>query len=124
MPFSNGQQITDLGQQHVRNTPAEPYVPLATDVYINGGVHTFDGVRWMTITANQPDDVFINGIRHSKEGVMRFLLTPPGTYFNNAGGFMTDVDGRLIIQGSVTNPPGYVRGIGIHDTDEYSVLVV
>lgn len=109
MPFINGTLVNDAGIVQ-NNLVAATYIPLASDVYINGTLHDNGGRMYTTVDPNQgATDVFINGIRHTDLGVRYLDVTGP--FISWPEGFAVTVDGR---QSAVTGPQvDYIRGITV-----------
>ena len=109
MFFSNGTLLSNEGE--LQNTlVAAAYVPIATDVLINGTLHDSDGRMKTTLDANQGvTDVLINGIRHSAEGVRYFDIVGP--FVDWPEGFACTADGRQsAVSGDQVN---FIHGITV-----------
>jgi len=118
MLFSNGTQITVNGEVRTEGVPAS-YLPISTDVHINGTLHDAAGFMYTTLDPNiGASDVFINGVRHSKDGVRYFDVAGP--FISWPEGFAVTVDGRQSAQESIEN--FFIRGIARSVTGQMSVL--
>jgi len=105
---SNGTRVADDGRVRT-NAVANTYVPIGTDVYINGTLHDSVGNMYITVGANQGSDILINGIRHTVNGV-RVTQDAAGSIIAWPEGFNVETDGR---QGTVTGvQANFIRGIG------------
>ena len=103
----NGTAVNGAGAVQV-SAVARGYTVLATDVYINGTLHSVDGVMYVCTAAPSGANMFINGILHTETGI-RYVETTGGA---NAWpeGFATADDGVQLI---TTSPTGetFLRGI-------------
>ena len=110
MFFSNGTLLSNAGELQ-NNLVAAAYVPIATDVHINGTLHDLNGRMYTTVDANiGASDVFINGVRHSDAGVRYFDQVGP--FVDWPEGFAVTVDGRQsAVGGDQTN---FIHGITVN----------
>ncbi len=116
MPFSNGTQISDAGQMSTLGVP-EAYVPIGTDVYINGTLHSEAGVRYITMAAPSVTRQFINGILHTDDGVM--YGSTGAAVHDWPEGLQTDANGALIVSEALGVQQGFVHGIAIGDSGAF-----
>jgi len=110
MPFSNGTQINNEGQMQTLSV-AEAYVPVVSDVFINGVLHDVNGVMYVSNEVPSIPRQFINGILHTRDGV-RYIAPPPAVN-DYPEGFSTDANGAMIVTDSFDPPINYTRGIAL-----------
>ena len=103
---SNGTRVSDTGQVRT-NLVAVGYVPIGSDVHINGTLHDNAGNMYHTNDANAgASDVFINGIRHTNVGVR--YTDDTGKAISWPEAFTVATDGR---QGTIAGSAIFLRGI-------------
>lgn len=110
MPFSNGTQVNDQGQMQTLSV-AQAYVPVASDVFINGVLHDVNGVMYVSNEVPSITRQFINGILHTKDGV-RYISSGPAVN-DWPEGFRTDALGAMIVTDAFTPPITFSRGIAL-----------
>ena len=110
MPFSNGTLISNAGQMSTLAVP-EAYTPVASDVHINGTLHSAAGVRYISMVAPSVTRQFINGILHTSEGVMYGSLGAPVNDWPE--GFRTDLVGAMIVSEALGVLQGFAHGIAL-----------
>jgi len=110
MPFSNGTEISDAGQMSTLGVP-EAYTPIATDVLINGTLHSAAGVRYIHMSAPSIARQFINGILHTSEGVM--YGSTGAAVHDWPEGLRTDLVGALIVSEALGVLQGFAHGIAL-----------
>ena len=119
--MSNGITVDEGGRVQCEDAVGAGYVPIATDVSINGWlVNGLTGGPYYTQDANAgATDVLINGIRHTANGVRYFdTAVKPNTW---PEGFATGDDGRQgVIDGNGTS---FIRGIGRTSDGRMSVAL-
>ncbi len=120
MPFSNGQLVSTAGRLQT-TIVVVPYTPLATDVRIRGELHSGAGVKYTTGQANAGNDVFLNGLRHSIEGVLRIGSEVFAQHWPE--GFGSGATGRGQ-QSPAGSPDAFIRGIGVLDSGTMMIDVV
>ncbi len=119
MPFSNGQLVVNGRLQ--TTIVVVPYVPLATDVYIRGELHSGAGAKYTTAQANVGTDVFLNGLRHDVGGVQKIGVEAAAQFWPE--GFASSLNGRGQ-QSPAGSPDAFIRGIGVLDSGTMMIDVV
>lgn len=117
MPFNNGTLLTNAGVID-NNVVAGTYVPIATDVYINGRLHSNLGEIYLTADADDPGDVFINGQRCTVNGVVRIAGVPAQNW---PEGFSSTATGRWVV--GVSLGPNFIHGMNVEATGVAAITI-
>lgn len=119
MPFSNGSGLNADGRLQV-NVVDAAYAPLATDVYINGVLHSAEGYMKTVATPPVGGDVMINGLLHTVLGIRyaQFGVGPNDW----PEGFNSDANGIQAMVGAAQS--NFIRGIGRDDNGLMGVEII
>lgn len=91
--FVNGTALTDFGAELASSVDAS-YSPIATDVNIEGSLHSAAGERYVCTNATPGATIVIGGTAHTINGVTAIIDNSGG----GGGDFLLREDGSYIIR--------------------------